>query len=213
MPTRGRKRSQKVNPAWECVGEIEGSSFISEHPVNSCWWSHCWSFQVFDRAKQQHLQLLCAWTLWNGSPLCISWPWHKVFWLHKCGKFYFLATSWGIYQSNRLAAQPRSLLICKMQIDSIIADLFQALASSQKEPFFLTRRPVLFSRCGLFCEDSLRHHALTWISSGCLQTRREASNRCTSMDLSVSASPGRDCWPARHVWPAATSASTLKPPI
>lgn len=110
-------------------------------------------FKSFDGAKQQHLQLSRAWTLWHGSPLCISWPWQKVFWLHKWGKFYFLATSWGIYHSTRLAAQPRSLHRCKTQLQSIITDLFQALASSQKEPFFFFfkhKGSFYFSRCGLF---------------------------------------------------------------
>lgn len=66
-----------------------------------------------------------------------------------------------------------------------------------------------FQLCGRFCEDSHCHQALTWISSGCFQTRREVANRCSSMDLSVSVSPARDCWPSRPVSPAATSEPTL----
>lgn len=76
----------------------------------------------------------------------------------------------------------------------------------------LAWKPTLFSWCGPFCEDSLSHHAFTWISSGCFQTRREATNRCTSMDLSVSVGPARDRWPACHISPAATYPPTLNLP-
>lgn len=74
---------------------------------------------------------------------------------------------------------------------------------------FLIWKHTLYPLCVPFCEDSTCHQALTWISSGCFQTRSGAANRCTSIDLSVSVSPARDCWPARRDSPAATSVPTL----
>lgn len=63
------------------------------------------------KRKTQHLQLQYAEPMENATHLwCFASADHdNLFWVQKGSKFYFSATSWGIYQTNCLDAQSGTL--------------------------------------------------------------------------------------------------------